>query len=119
MITIGCIPRNIKGFFRPLETHFAGPAWRHFRGLALGMAIGHVSTIKRLVRLLRNSTHRTNHGEFLPGGAFGWRGDWSESTVLQQIALDSLCPRPGLRPSTGSAPAIAVDSPPACGGLAA
>src|SRR5690606_33662201 len=37
-----------------------------------------------LVRLLRNCTHRTNHGEFL------WRSDWDESAVMQEIALDML-----------------------------
>ena len=49
-----------------------------------GICIGHVSTIERLARLLRGSTHRTNHGEFL------WRSDWSESGVLREIALETL-----------------------------
>ncbi|NIL99207.1 MAG: hypothetical protein GTO62_19425, partial [Planctomycetales bacterium] len=48
------------------------------------MTIGHGSTIERLARWLRGSTHRTNHGEFL------WRSVWSESVVMQQIALDML-----------------------------
>ena len=84
MITIGNIPRKIKGFFKPLENHFAARAWGHFWGLVLAMTIGTGSTIDRLGKLLRGSTHRTNHGEFL------WRSDWSESAVLQQIALDTL-----------------------------
>ena len=81
MITIGNIPRKIKGFFKPLENHFAARAWGHFWGLVLAMTIGQGSTIDRLGKLLRGSTHRTNHGEFL------WRSDWSESAVLGQIAL--------------------------------
>jgi len=84
MITIGNIPRKIKGFFKPLEDHFTARAWGHFWGLVLAMTIGHGSTIDRLAKLLRGSTHRTNHGEFL------WRSDWSESDVLREIALDTL-----------------------------
>jgi len=84
MITIGKIPREIHTFFHPLKTHFAGPAYKHFCGLVMAIAIGHCSTIERLARLLRGSTHRTNHGEFL------WRSDWNESSVIQQIALDTL-----------------------------
>ena len=84
MITIGRIPRKTQAFFRGVAGHFSVPAFRHFWGLVLAMTIGHGSTIDRLVRLLRGSTHRTNHGEFL------WRSDWSESAVLQQIALDTL-----------------------------
>jgi hypothetical protein len=48
------------------------------------MTIAHGSTIDRLAKLLRGSTHRTNHGEFL------WRSDWSESAVLRQVALETL-----------------------------
>jgi SRSO17 transposase len=84
MITIGQIPRKIKRFFLPLESHFARRAWGHFWGLVLAMTIGQSSTIDRLARLLRGSTHRTNHGEFL------WRSDWNESAVLEEIALDTL-----------------------------
>jgi len=50
----------------------------------MAITVGHCSTIERLGKLLRGSTHRTNHGEFL------WRSDWSESAVMQQIALDLL-----------------------------
>jgi len=46
--------------------------------------VSHCSTIERLAKLLRGSTHRTNHGEFL------WRSVWNESAVMQQIALDML-----------------------------
>jgi SRSO17 transposase len=84
MITIGQMPRKVKGFFKPLECHFARRAWRHFWGLVLAMTIAHGSTIDHLAKLLRGSTHRTNHGEFL------WRSDWNESAVLAEIALDTL-----------------------------
>jgi SRSO17 transposase len=84
MITIGRIPSECKGFFKGLPAHFTARAWGHFWGLVLAMTIGQGSTIDRLAKLLRGSTHRTNHGEFL------WRSDWSESAVLQQTALDTL-----------------------------
>ena len=84
MVTIGRIPRMAQAFFRPLRTHFARPAWDHFWGLVLALTVSHGSTIDRLAKKLRGSTHRTNHGEFL------WRSDWSESAVMQQIALDLL-----------------------------
>jgi len=84
MITIGCIPRKTKGFFKGLAGHFSHGAFGHFWGLVLAMTISHGATIERLAKLLRGSTHRTNHGEFL------WRSDWSESAVLQQVALDTL-----------------------------
>ena len=63
MITIGRIPDKSKAFFRGLPRHFAARAWGHFWGLVLAMTIGHASTIERLAKLLRGSTHRTNHGE--------------------------------------------------------
>ena len=84
MVTIGRIPRIAQASFRPLRTHFAQPAWDHFWGLVLAITVGHCSTIERRSQLLRGSAHRTNHGEFL------WRSDWSESAVMQQIALDLL-----------------------------
>jgi len=84
MITIGKIPRKTQGFFGGIAEHFSAPALRHFWGLVLAMTIGQVSTIDRLAKLLRGSTHRTKHGEFL------WRSDWRESAVLQEIALDTL-----------------------------
>ncbi len=84
MITIGQIPRKVKRFFNPLESHFAGRAWGHFWGLVLAMTVAHGSTIDQLAKLLRGSTHRTNHGEFL------WRSDWNESGVLEKVALNTL-----------------------------
>jgi hypothetical protein len=84
MITIGRIPRKSQAFFKCLQGQFAGRAFGHFWGLVLAITIAHGSTIDRLAKLLRGSTHRTNHGEFL------WRSDWSESAVLRQVALDTL-----------------------------
>ena len=84
MITIGRIPSECRGFFAGLRSHFAARAWGHFWGLVLAMTVSHGSTIDRLAKLLRGSTHRTNHGEFL------WRSAWDESNVLEQVALDTL-----------------------------
>ena len=84
MITIGNIPRKTKAFFNTVKSEFGTPAFSHFCSLVMAITISHCSTIERLARLLRNSTHRTNHGEFL------WRSDWNESSVMQQIALDML-----------------------------
>jgi hypothetical protein len=77
-------PTKRPAFFRPLQDHFSRPAWSHFCGLVLAMAVGHRSTMARLSELLRSTTHRTNHGEFL------WRSVWDETLVMQQIALDLL-----------------------------
>jgi len=84
MVTIGHLPRRTQGFFKGLAGQFSQRAFHHFWGLVLAMTIGHASTVDRLAKLLRGSTHRTNHGEFL------WRSDWSESAVLRQVALDTL-----------------------------
>jgi len=84
MITIGKIPKKLQSFFKPLKTHFSKAAWQHFWSLVLAITICHGSTIDRLSKALRNSTHRTNHGEFL------WRSIWNQSTVMQNIALDLL-----------------------------
>jgi SRSO17 transposase len=84
MVTIGRIPAKSRSFFRPVRKHFPRPAWKHFWGLVLALTVGEGSTIGRLVRRLRGAAHRTNHGEFL------WRSAWSETAVMQQIALDLL-----------------------------
>lgn len=83
-ITIGRIPRTTRAFFKGLVGRFSHRAFGHFWGLVLAIAIGHGATIERLAKLLRGSTHRTNHGEFL------WRSDWNESDILQQVAMDTL-----------------------------
>ena len=84
MITIGKIPRKLQSFFKPVKAHIAQRAWGHFWALIMAITICHGATIERLSKALRNSTHRTNHGEFL------WRSCWDESAVMQQIALDML-----------------------------
>jgi hypothetical protein len=84
MITIGHLPRKTQVFFKGLAGRFSDRAFRHFWGLVLAMTIGQGSTIDRLAKLLRGSTHRTNHGEFL------WRSDWSESAVLRHVAMETL-----------------------------
>lgn len=84
MITIGRIPKKLEKFFKPIKREVSSHVFKYFWGLTLGICIGHGSTIERLVNLLRNPTHRTNHGEFL------WRSQWDESWVVQAIALDTL-----------------------------
>ena len=81
MVTIGRIPRLVNSFFRPQQRFFSKPAWPHFRGLVMAMAVGLEHTVGRLNALLRGHTHRTNDGEFL------WRSRWNESEVLRAIAL--------------------------------
>lgn len=84
MITIGKIPRKLQGFFKPLREHFTKRPWEHFWALVMAITISHGTTVDRLTKALRCSTHRTNHGEFL------WRSVWDNSVVMQQIALDML-----------------------------
>jgi hypothetical protein len=84
MITIGRIPRKLQAFFRSVADRFTPPAFRHFWSLVLAITVAQVTTLARLVQLLRDTTHRTNHGEFL------WRSRWSGSAVMEQIALDLL-----------------------------
>ena len=84
MVAIGKIPRKLQSFFRPVKKQVSEHVYSYFWSMVLSICISHGSTIDRLVKLLRNSTHRTNHGEFL------WRSNWDESTVMQQIALDTL-----------------------------
>jgi hypothetical protein len=84
MITIGKVPKKLQGFFRPLRGHFTQRPWQHFWALVMAITISHGTTVDRLTKALRDSPHRTNHGEFL------WRSIWNDSIVMQQIALDML-----------------------------
>jgi len=84
MITIGKIPKKLQRFFSPVKKQVSAHVYSYFWSMILSICISHGCTIDRLVKSLRNSTHRTNHGEFL------WRSDWDESIVMQQIALDLL-----------------------------
>ncbi len=81
MVTIGRIPALVNSFFRPQRRFFAKPAWPHFWGLVIAMAVGVEHTVGRLNGLLRGHTHRTNDGEFF------WRSHWDESEVLRAVAL--------------------------------
>ena len=84
MYTIDRIPTICRSFFRPHRNNFDKPAWPHFWGLVLAMAMATEHTVERLNAMLRNHTHRTNDGEFL------WRSDWDEAWVIRAIALDTL-----------------------------
>jgi SRSO17 transposase len=84
MITIGKIPGKLQSFFKPVKKQVSEHVYNYFWSMVLSICISHKSTIDRLVKLLRNSTHRTNHGEFL------WRSSWNDSAVTRQIALDAL-----------------------------
>jgi hypothetical protein len=84
MLTIGKIPRKIKGFFASVRAKFSAPSFAHLWGLVLAITVSHGSTIERLAKLLRGSTHRTKHGEFL------WQSDFDHVGVLQEIAADTL-----------------------------
>jgi len=84
MITIGKIPRKLQSFFKPVKKQVSEHVYGYFWSMVLAICIGNGSTIDRLVKALRNSTHRTNHGEFL------WRSLWNSSIVMQQIARDML-----------------------------
>jgi len=84
MITIGKIPKKTQSFFRPVKKRISEHVYGYFWSMVLSICISNNSTIDKLVKSLRNSTHRTNHGEFL------WRSNWDESAVMQQIALDML-----------------------------
>jgi len=84
MITIGKIPEKVKSFFRPIQNNFSKPAFKHFWEFVLAMTVANYHTIDRLVKLLRNTTHRTKHGEFL------WQSPWDGPAVIQQIALDTI-----------------------------
>ena len=84
MITIGKIPKKLQSFFKPIKKQVSKHVYGYFWSMVLSICISNGSTIDRLVKSLRNTTHRTNHGEFL------WRSVWNESVVMQQIALDML-----------------------------
>ena len=84
MITIGRMPQKINCFFRSVEARFGQPAFAHFWQLVLAITISHGAALDTLSKLLRNTTHRTKHGEFL------WHSDWDSSGAVQQIAFDTL-----------------------------
>ena len=84
MLTIGKIPRKATAFFRPIKRSVTAHIYSYYCPLVIAICISHRTTIDRLVKLLRNTTHRTNHGEFL------WRSDFDEMAVVAQQALGML-----------------------------
>jgi hypothetical protein len=70
MITIGRMPQKVQSFFSPVHGYFGKKAWGHFWQLVVALTLSHGATLDRLSKLLRNSTHRTKHGEFL------WQSHW-------------------------------------------
>lgn len=80
MVTIGKIPQKVKTFFKPIKNTVSAHVYSYYCNLVLAICISHGSTIDKLVKLLRNSTHRTNHGEFL------WRSEFDEMAVVRDQA---------------------------------
>ena len=84
MITIGKIPQKVKSFFKPTKKNVSAHVYSYYCNLVIAICISHGSTIQRLVKLLRNSPHRTNHGEFL------WRSQFDEMAVVRDQANGTL-----------------------------
>jgi len=84
MITIGKIPQKVQSFFKPTRNALSAHVYAYYCNLVMAICISHRSTIQRLVNLLRNCTHRTNHGEFL------WRSHFDEMDVVQMNAKGML-----------------------------
>ena len=84
MTTIGKIPQKVKSFFKPTKNNVSAHVYSYYCNLVVAICISHGSTIERLVNLLRTSTHRTNHGEFL------WRSQFDEISVVQAQATGIL-----------------------------
>ena len=76
MITIGKIPQKVKAFFQPNKNRVSAHVYSYYCNLVLAICLSHRSTIGRLVTLLRNATHRTNHGEFL------WRSEFDARAIV-------------------------------------
>jgi len=84
MLTIGKIPQKATVFFKPTKRSVSAHVYSYYCRLVLAMCISHGSTIERLVKCLRNTTHRTNHGEFL------WRSKFDEISIVGQQATGML-----------------------------
>ena len=81
MITIGKIPKKVQSFFNPTRNALSAHVYTYYCNFVMAICISHGSTIQRLVNLLRNSTHRTNHGEFL------WRSNFDQAAVAHRQAI--------------------------------
>jgi hypothetical protein len=84
MLTIGKIPHKTTTFFKPIKRRVTAHVYSYYCSLVIAICISHKTTLDRLVKLLRNSPHRTNHGEFL------WRSEFDEMAVVSQHALGML-----------------------------
>ena len=84
MLTIGKIPKKATAFFKPAKHRVTAHVYSYFCPLVIAICISRKTTIDRLVKLLRNTTHRTNHGEFL------WRSEFDEMAIVSQQALAML-----------------------------
>ena len=80
MLTIGKIPQKATAFFKPIKRRVTAHVYSYYCPLVIAICISHGATIDRLVKLLRNTTHRTNHGEFL------WRSEFNEMAVVAHQA---------------------------------
>jgi len=81
MLTIGKIPKKVKDFFRPMKNNISAHVYSYYCNLVMAICLSHGSTIDKLVKILRDSTHRTNHGEFL------WRSQFDEMAVVAAQAV--------------------------------
>ena len=84
MFTIGKIPTITRSFFKPIKSNISAHVYNYFCPLVVAICISHGSTLERLVNLLRKSTHRTNHGEFM------WRSNFDETKIVPSLALNTL-----------------------------
>ncbi|MBN2511582.1 MAG: hypothetical protein JXB18_01465 [Sedimentisphaerales bacterium] len=62
MIIISQVPQKIKRFFKPAKNQVSEHVFGYFWSMFLVLCLGHVSTIDRLVKRLRNSSRRTDRG---------------------------------------------------------
>lgn len=81
MITIGKIPAKLNTFFRPVKSILATHAYTYYCNFIMAICVGNASTIERIVGMLRNVQHRTNHGEFL------WRSRFDDAAAHWNLAL--------------------------------
>jgi len=84
MITVGKIPQKVKPFFKPIKKHVSAHVYSYYTSMVMAMCISHKATLERLVKRLRNTTHRTNHGEFL------WRSEFDEMALVSHQAIRML-----------------------------
>jgi len=75
-------PRKPQSLFKPVKREVSEHLYRYLWSMVSAICTSNGSTIERLAKTLRNSTHRTNHSRFL------WRSPWNSSSVMQQIALE-------------------------------